>query len=232
MKTRRPAPWGSQIIIGAFIVMIGALFTLDNMSMLDASAFLRYWPLVFVALGLLSLLRAGTNGGRAWGAVVIFIGVMLVARNLEWISFSILGLWPLVLVLIGGSIVMHSMRGPIAFLRSGADEANMLNGLAVMGGFRRANSSQNFQGGEITAVMGGAEVDLRGAAIADEEAVLNIFAFWGGVELRVPREWNVQVLATPILGGFEDKTLQPASNAAPRLVIRGYAIMGGVEIGN
>jgi len=37
-------------------------------------------------------------------------------------------------------------------------------------------------------------------------AVLDVFAFWGGVEVRVPRDWTVVMKGTPILGGFTDKT--------------------------
>ena len=36
---------------------------------------------------------------------------------------------------------------------------------------------------------------------------------------------------TPILGGFEEKTIAPP-DASKRLIIRGYAIMGGLEARN
>jgi len=34
-----------------------------------------------------------------------------------------------------------------------------------------------------------------------------------------------------LLGGFDDKTVAPA-DPSKRLVVRGYAIMGGVEVKN
>ena len=51
--------------------------------------------------------------------------------------------------------------------------------------------------------MGGCEIDLRHASI-DGEAVIDIFALWGGVELRVPPDWTVVSRVTPILGGVDD----------------------------
>jgi hypothetical protein len=36
---------------------------------------------------------------------------------------------------------------------------------------------------------------------------------------------------TPILGGFEEKTAHPAAGTK-RLIVKGYAIMGGVEVRN
>ncbi len=101
-----------------------------------------------------------------------------------------------------------------------------------MGGFERRVNSQAFRGGEITAVMGGCSLDMRSCVMQPEgEAVINVFAFWGGVTIKCPPDWTVVLQGTPIMGGFEDKTIQPP-HGAKRLVIRGYAIMGGVEVRN
>jgi hypothetical protein len=80
-------------------------------------------------------------------------------------------------------------------------------------------------------VMGGVHLDLRRASLRGR-AVLDTFAMWGGVELVVPEGWAVELQGTPILGGFEDKTRPPLDDNAPRLVVRGVAVMGGVEIKN
>ena len=81
----------------------------------------------------------------------------------------------------------------------------------------RGNNSRAFKGGDLTAVMGGCEIDLRHAAI-EGEAVIDVFAIWGGIEIRVPENWTVIGRVTPILGGFEDKTRPPqrGEHAAPR----------------
>jgi hypothetical protein len=80
--------------------------------------------------------------------------------------------------------------------------------------------------------MGGCEIDLRNASIESGDAIIDVFAFWGGVEIRVPMDWTVIVDATPLLGGFDDKTRPPETPSKKRLVLKGYAIMGGVEISN
>jgi predicted membrane protein len=79
--------------------------------------------------------------------------------------------------------------------------------------------------------MGGVEVDLRQASIAQPEAVLDVFAMWGGVEVRVPGDWEVVNRGWAFLGGFEDTTHHSAGTSK-RLVVTGLAIMGGVEIKN
>ena len=77
--------------------------------------------------------------------------------------------------------------------------------IAVMGGFKRSNNSQNFKGGELTAIMGGLEIDLREASMKGE-AIIDIFAMMGGMEMRVPEDWLIIIEGFPFMGRFEDKT--------------------------
>ena len=63
-------------------------------------------------------------------------------------------------------------------------------------------------------------------------AIIDVFVMWGGVEVRVPDDWTVDLQGTPMLAGFVDKTRPPALATEKRLVIRGLALMGGVEIKN
>jgi hypothetical protein len=80
--------------------------------------------------------------------------------------------------------------------------------------------------------MGGCEVDLRQAKIENASPEIDVFAFWGGVEVRVPQDWRLEVKVWPILGAFIDGTEQVPDPGAPLVTIKGAAIMGGVEIKN
>ena len=109
-----------------------------------------------------------------------------------------------------------------------------------MSGVERVHAAEAFRDTEITAIMGGVQLDLRRAQLpAGAEAVIDLLAVMGGVELLLPPDWHVSAPFTAILGGIEDKRLvEPASviEAAgvqpgrPRLVIRGFVLMGGVNI--
>src|SRR5262249_32954025 len=74
----------------------------------------------------------------------------------------------------------------------------------------------------------GCELDFSSATI-DGEAALDVLAFWGGIGIKVPRGWQVVWRVTALLGGYEDKTTA-APAGAPRLIIRGTAIMGGIDV--
>jgi hypothetical protein len=84
---------------------------------------------------------------------------------------------------------------------------------------------------EVSAVMGGCDIDLRDAVPTSDPLVIQVFAMWGGIDIRVPPGWLIQNEAWPILGGIVDTTTPPAV-PAHRVIVRGNAFMGGVEIKN
>jgi hypothetical protein len=56
----------------------------------------------------------------------------------------------------------------------------------------------------------------------------------GGFEIIVPETWAVDIEVTPFLGGCDDKTVSRlgAPTDGPRLLIRGFVMMGGLDIKN
>ena len=112
-----------------------------------------------------------------------------------------------------------------------ADSADYIQATANLGGFNRKCSSQQFRGGDFTAIMGGGKVDLRDAQMEADQAVIDIFALMGGMEIQIPMDWAVEQGFVPILGGYDDKTRRtPGKNK--RLLIHGTTIMGGVSVTN
>jgi predicted membrane protein len=105
----------------------------------------------------------------------------------------------------------------------------------VFGGINRRIDSQDFEGGHLSSVFGGIEIDLRKANTKKEEIVIEANGVFGGIDLIVPETWKVTVRGSGIFGGFEDRT-HPSPAAAdekrPHLVIVGSAVFGGVTVRN
>ncbi|HTY59403.1 MAG TPA: DUF5668 domain-containing protein [Bacteroidota bacterium] len=234
MEYKRFFNLSGQAIIGAAAVLAGLFLLLDNFDVLDARMYLRFWPLVLVVFGLVRVMNSPHGGGRFVGGVIALAGVILIIRELGFTYIGLHELWPLVLILLGGSMLIgRTPRGEVTGDPGPvADSRSMINALAVLGGVQQSNSSQEFRGGEASAIMGGCEIDLRQASIGGDEAVINTFAMWGGIKIKVPPGWNVVVQGIPFMGGFEDKTVKPTDTTAKRLVVKGTAIMGGVELTN
>jgi predicted membrane protein len=222
-----------QLVFGLFIIVLGLLYTLENLGVLYAHDILRYWPILIAFYGISRVIQCQTTGQKAWGIFWTIVGSFWFLDRLDILYFNIWDLWPLILVALGASLIWRPSRHGYAFPGTTAvgDSNSTINAFALLGGFKRSNDSQDFRGGEATAIMGGCEIDLRKASIQEGDAVLHLMAVMGGVEIWVPEDWVVVMQGVPVLGGFEDKTHSPA-NSNKRLIVKGYSVMGGVEIKN
>jgi predicted membrane protein len=243
-----------QFIIGVCLVMLGGLLMLDRMDLLEASRVLRYWPIVLIAIGGWIVKERGTSGRSFPGFALIALGSMLlmsslgIARVRVWELF-----WPLILLFVGARLIMHTpgrsrhiRRGGSFGPHTGPDsvpESSTADGtvtmFSVFAGSKRTSTDNPFRGGEITSIVGGTHLDLRQAVIAPGgQAVIDVFAMMGGHEVWVPQGWTVVSEVTPILGGVEDKRLPSLSStgaiaeSAPRLILRGIVLLGGLIIKN
>jgi len=168
----------------------------------------------------------------------MFVGAALLVDRLEIFYFRLWDFWPLLLVALGAMMIMRTSsrnrpgNANILGAEKSVDDSSIVNASAFLGGSRRNVHTKDFRGGELTAVMGGCDIDLRNASITNSPAVLDVFAFWGGIEIKVPQNWSVSFEGTPILGGYDDKTFRQGTEAQQRLIIRGTIVMGGVEVRN
>ena len=248
-----------RIVAGAILISLGVLFTLDNFGLVQAGDVFRYWPLFIVGFGLLKVSQSRAAEQRVGGVVITAVGMLLLARSLRILPFGMRELWPVLLLVFGGLLVWQSVRGRrsredgqeiagegvlagarerLGSLRGESIAGSTLNEFAFMGGGDRVVRSQDFRGGEVTAIMGGFQIDLRGAAIGAQPAEMEVFTLWGGVDLRVPEDWNVVVRGVPVLGVFSNSTRSAGSAVSSgevpgkTLVVKGMSIMGGVEVKN
>lgn len=76
-------------------------------------------------------------------------------------------------------------------------------------------------------VFGGGEIDLRDARFADREIRVRAFALWGYTEVIVPDDVEVEIKGFGLFGAF-DRSAVRRERGAPRIVISGLALFGGV----
>jgi hypothetical protein len=217
-----PTPKG-RVALGIVFISVGVIIALDS-----AGVF-RWWALLLIGLGVLKLRQPTEDGQRATGMGLLVLGIFFQAQGL----FAWAKAWPLMLVLFGAFLVWQSLeRKPLH--ASAASDHSTLSEVVLMGGMKRTIHTPAFRGGYLTVMMGGIEIDLRSAKIDPASpAVIDVFVMWGGIDIKVPPEWRVDLEAVPFMGGFESKSKTPPHpESAPRLVVRGTAIMGGAVIQN
>lgn len=225
----RPSRATGRLLFGTILLTLGTLWTLDNLGLMDASQVLRFWPVVLIALGVVRLFGWGVPRTPLFGGILTFVGVQLLLGELDLFHFSLLRVWPVILILAGVSILWRSLRGPGLSMNE-VEQASEFSVLAIMGANKRRVTSTAFQSADISAMMGGVELDLSEARAASDRVYLDVFAWWGGIDILVPDGWKVESQGVPIMGAIEDSTYPPAGEPLATLVVRGVAIMGGVEI--
>ena len=227
---KRVAPVALRLAFGLGIMVIGLLLTLDNFGLLDAHRFVRFWPVLLIVAGVAKLTHRLKAKARTAGYLLIVLGLVLLLVNMHLIELRLAA--ALFLLALGAAIAWRAARTPApACVTPVMDPSRHLDVSVFMAGVKRALSTQDFRGGNAWAVMGGCEIDLTRTSILDDEAVVNVFAFWGGIEIRVPADWMVESRGTAVLGAFEDTSLRPGDERK-KLIVTGTAIMGGVEVKN
>ena len=103
----------------------------------------------------------------------------------------------------------------------------------VLGQNEHRHTSDAFRGGEVAAVMGGVEVDLREAVMAGDEAVVEVDVVMGEIRLRIPDDWTVVSEVGQALGAVEILAARSDAQAgAHRLILRGGVLMGALKVEN
>jgi predicted membrane protein len=108
-----------------------------------------------------------------------------------------------------------------------------IDDVAIFGGGNKIITSENFRGGNVTAVFGGSEINLMNCKLAEGENVVDMLCIFGGSTLIIPSDWNVIVSVTSIMGGFSNKIVKnPArvTDTTRSLHIKGLALFGGGEV--
>jgi predicted membrane protein len=221
-----------RIFWGLMLIVLGTLFFLDQMGELDFGDIIgRYWPVIFILIGLAILINSGFRDAGS-GLFFILFGAVFLLFELDILTHDVWHyIWPLAIIALGlWIIVKPALRG-----RGGRDfppiKEDDLDATAVFSSMKRKVESRAFRGGEATAVFGSLDLDLRPAALADNRATIELTAVFGGIDVHVPRDWNIVLADTPILGGIHDRRSAPAaSGAGATLHIKATAVFGNVEI--
>ena len=236
-RGRSPRRMGREsrpgIIPGLVLVCIGTVILLDHMGYIPADRLWRLWPVILIVAGVVKFFK---ERNHAVGAVLMVLGGLFLASTLGYVRLNWNDLWPLALIGVGVALIWSRFEVPRMQARQSGDP-NMVNAYAMFGGVERRIGASNFVGGDVSAIFGGVELDFRSAEIEGEEAVLYVEAVFGGIEIVVPERWTVVYEGQSIFGGYTDETRPPLPDVpgAPpkkRLILRGRALFGGINVKN
>lgn len=219
--------------IGIAFIVVGAVWALDNIRLIpwQVGYYLFQWENILIGLGAFLLI---SKENVKVGGILLALGLFFVADDWFRVDVHLWDLWPLVLVFVGIYLLNRNTNNPDEPYDTTGDDHDRIDDTAIFSGGDKVYNTQNFKGGNLTAVFGGSNIDLTTANTQQEVVVIDVFYMFGGSKIRVPQHWHVDMRATNIFGGISDKRHfinQPAENS-PRLVIKGLVIFGGAEIQN
>ena len=215
---------------GFILIAIGTLWILDNLGAVDFS-FGVWWPLILIFIGLFNLIHH-QDVFNAGGWILIIVGAVFLLSNYDILGWDeVWKFWPVVLIVIGFSLLFrrHEFKYWEKAKTSHKDE---IDGTAIFAGYEKKITSKSFKGGNITAMFGGAEIDLRESELNENGATISASATFGGVDMFIPESWPVEIHSTAILGGVGSKCRNEQSSEGKRLIIYATATFGGIEIKN
>lgn len=245
----------SRMLTGLFLLLIGAVLFARNAGMFFPE-WLFSWPVILIVIGLFSGLKHSFRRGPWF--ILILIGGIFLADKVSDDLYLRPYFWPILFVAAGGYILLGSAfrrdrhnpndgdagpgndypNQPVPY---GGDKISTwghspdakedtVDIAAVFSGVKRNIISKQFKGGDIVAIMGGAELNFMKADLNGKVSIDN-FTMFGGTKIIVPPDWNVQNNVVAIFGGVEDKRPPSSFNdPAKILFLEGTCIFGGIEI--
>lgn len=226
-----------RILLGFLLLLAGVVLMLKyyNIVPWDLPGWVISWKSLLILLGIVFLI---TDKDKTSGIVLFIIGFVFVAGDILDMGFweTVRLAAPLVLITAGLALLLRRQSYSVKSFNipEGDNPNDYINEMNVFGGNEKKIKSQNFKGGQLTAIFGGSDLDMRLASLATGVNAVDLFCLFGGVSIKVPEDWEVRVEVSAVFGGFsDDRRLEKkdiVENPDKVLYIKGLVIFGGGEI--
>ena len=219
----------SNVLWGIVLIVIGGIWLTNSLGITNINLFFDGWWTLFIIIP--SIIGLFKNQNKTWSIVWLFIGILLFLNAQNIVTFSMIRkiTIPVILIIIGlGIMFQNTISTKVNKKIKELNKEGLPDYAAVFSG-QKINVKEVFKGGNINAVFGGVDLDLREATI-EKEAIINASAIFGGIDLKVPNNVNVKVKSTPIFGGVSNKAVEIAQQDIPTIYIQAFCLFGGVDI--
>ena len=220
-----------NIIWGIILVAVGIILALRAFGFHIDIFFDGWWTLFIIVPCLIGLIR---NSDKTGNIIGLAIGVFLLLACQDIIEFKIIWqlIFPAIIVFIGAKLIFKGTVG--SKNAENVKKIRQNNGpiKAYFASFSSLDvdmSGEKFEGLELNASFGGIECDLRNAYF-EKDAVINVSAIFGGIDIIVPDNINIKKNCTCIFGGVSDSKHKNSKDNSINLYISGTCLFGGVEI--
>lgn len=212
----------SSIFWGIVLIIIGVVFLGNNFTWWDIDIFFDgWWTLLIIILSIYGIYK---KDNIKTSIITLILGVLLLLASQDIIDWSMIWkiLVPVIIIMIGLSFMFGSFKSKIKKASSNAEEY-----VAVFGGIEEKIKEVN-KDFRVIAIFGGVELDLRKAKI-NKDITIECISVFGGIDLRLPDNVQVQTSGVPIFGGTENK-YENNQDSNVTIYINYTCIFGGVDV--
>ncbi len=217
----------NRIIWGIVLATAGVLFALNALEITKIDVFFDGWWTLFILIP--CFVGLFTERDKTGNIIGILVGGFLLLCSRDVLDFSMVWklLLPAIIFIIGIKMVCSAVWGKKTNTLPAKAGSGPVIASAIFGGRDLNYEGQVFEGGEITAIFGGVDCNLKNAIIKNDCAI-RATAIFGGIDILVPANVNVVVNSVSIFGGFSNETV--AQPDVPTIYIKGFCMFGGVDI--
>jgi predicted membrane protein len=202
------------------------------------------WPMLLLVAGFLAVCKCNLIFGISVAAAGKFFllsraaGIYPGDRTYEQFLSTY---WPVLIIIFGILIFLSVIIRPRRFVYGHYKEERKesftenpdgrINYQATFGGTEQVILDPLFKGGNIETTFGGIDLDLRRTSLAEGDTFLNIKTTFGGVVIKAPDSWEIEIHSNSFAGGVNDSRVKNDDRDKSRkLVLIAKCTFGGVEI--
>lgn len=222
-----------RVLLGSILIGLGGIFFLNSLDIFDFNfgRVIFSWPFFFIVIGMYLTLNTSRKmvGGIIAGLGFIFI-LPRIFPSIDYDGSVVVSIF---LIAFGSYIILNQKKKTEVTDELGQITKDVIDDVAIFGGGTKIVSTDNFRGGNITAVFGGSEIILKGSKLAEGTNSIDILAIFGGTTIVVPNDWNVVMNVTSIFGGFSNKSIKDPNRTVDlsrTLIVKGLVVFGGGEL--
>ncbi|HPF83279.1 MAG TPA: LiaF-related protein [Bacilli bacterium] len=221
------------MIVGLIILILGIVCLINEMNLGIKIEFDLLWPLVMIVFSLGYMIKNKKLG--FWSTLFMFIGIWYTLYYFNIITVSLDEyLWPVILIILGGAIISSKIswdnkaKEGKSYCKVDSKDGKLTYD-GIFGGIKETVKKTDFVGCIINAIFGSVELDLREIKVEDN-ITIDANSIFGGIDLRVPDDYNIVVNSFAIFGGNENKADKKFDEKRKTIYINCVSIFGGTEI--
>ena len=224
MNNLNKSLWGILLILIGFILGLNAL-NITNINLF----FDGWWTLFIIIPSFIELFNEKEN--KTGNLIGLGIGVALLLAAQDIIQFEIIFklIVPFILIMIGLSFLFsNKIKKQVTAKLNNTNKNDLESIVATFSEQKIHKDEENFKGANLDAIFGGITLDLRKTNL-EKETIIKASSIFGGIDILLPDDVNVQVKSTPIFGGVYNKIRNHKENKKT-IYIDAFCLFGGIDI--